>query len=108
MLCQSSEADKLVKNPFQIANIFDKLKPHEDHETGQYSKINKGIHITGRMMLNQGSYHIKCYRKLGTSVNNLKRFINKRKLQKSGSNNQATSRENKRLPRSALPAFEKI
>ena len=40
-LCQSSEADKLVKNPSQIANILGKLKLHQYHETGQYSKIKK-------------------------------------------------------------------
>ena len=33
LLWQSSEADKLVKNPSQIANILDKLKLHEYHET---------------------------------------------------------------------------
>ena len=29
LLCQSSEADKLVKNLYQIANILDKLKLNE-------------------------------------------------------------------------------
>ena len=32
LLCQASEADKLVKNPFQIG-ILDKLKLHEHYET---------------------------------------------------------------------------
>ena len=45
---------------------------------------------------------LKCYRKLETSVNNLRRLINKRKLQKSGSNNQAVLRESKRLSRYCL------
>ena len=40
-------------------------------------------------------------------MNNLRRLINKRKLQKSGSNYQAILRENKRLSRSALPVYEK-
>ena len=107
VLCQSLEADKLVKNPFQIANILDKLKQHEHHETEQYSKINKHMHITGRSILNQSSYHIKSYRKIGTTINNLKSLIDKRKPQKSGSTNQTTLRENKRLPRSALPEYKK-
>ena len=55
LLSQSSEADQLVKKPFQIANVLDKLKLHERHEAGQYSKINKRIHITGRSILNQSS-----------------------------------------------------
>ena len=38
LLCQLSEGDKLVKNSSQIANILDKFKLHEHHETGQYSK----------------------------------------------------------------------
>ena len=66
-----------------------------------------GICCTGRSILNQSSYHIKCYRKLGTSVNNLKRLIDKRKFQKFGSNNKATLRENKRLSCSVLPVYEK-
>ena len=33
LLWQSSEVDKLVKTPSQIANILDKLKLHEYHET---------------------------------------------------------------------------
>ena len=33
LLWQPSEADKLVKNLSQIANILDKLKLHEYHET---------------------------------------------------------------------------
>ena len=38
-------------------------------------------------------------------MSNLKRRIDRRKLQKPGSNNQAASRENKRLPRSTLPVL---
>ena len=52
LLCQSSEIDKLVKNPPQIANILDKLKLQEHNEIAQYSKINKRIHITERSILN--------------------------------------------------------
>ena len=37
----------------------------------------------------------------------MKGLIDKHKLQKSGTNNQATLQENKRLSRSALPAQEK-
>ena len=36
-------------------------------------------------------------------MKSLKRLIDKRKFQKSGSNNQATLRESKQLSRSALP-----
>ena len=93
LLCQSSEADKFVKNHSQIANILDKRNLHGHYQTGQYSKINKRIHITEWSILKQTSFHIKCFRKLETSVNNLKRLIDKRKLQKSGSNNQAALRE---------------
>ena len=107
LLCQSSEIGKLVKNPSQIANILDKLKLQEHNEIEQYSKINKCIHIAERSTLNLSSYHTKCYRKLGTSVSNLKQLIHKCKLQKSGLNNQATLRENKQLSRSALPAYKK-
>ena len=58
LLCQSSEAGKLVKNPSQKANILDKLKLHEHHETGQYSKINKHSyskkkHFKPKLILNQ-------------------------------------------------------
>ena len=58
MLCQSSEVDKLVINSSQIANILDKLKLHEHHETGQYSKINKHLyykkrHFKPKLILNQ-------------------------------------------------------
>ena len=63
--------EPVFKLPSQIANILYKLKLHKYLETGQYSKINKRIRITGRGILNQSSYHIKCYRKLGTSVSNL-------------------------------------
>ena len=52
LLCQSSEIDKLVKNPSQIANILDKLKLQEHNEIERYSKINKRIHITERSILN--------------------------------------------------------
>ena len=97
LLYQSSKTDKLVKNSSQVADILDKL--HEHHETEQYSKINKRNHITGRSILNQSSYYIKCSINLGTLVNNLKRLIDKRNLQESGSNNQATLQENKRLSR---------
>ena len=105
LLCQSSKTDKLVKNSSQVADILDKL--HEHHETEQYSKINKRNHITGRSILNQSSYYIKCSINLGTLVNNLKRLIDKRNLQESGSNNQATLQENKRLSRSAVSVYEK-
>ena len=64
LLCQSQEADKLVKTPSQIGNILNQLKLHEHHETGQSSEINKHIQITGRSILNQSSCHIKFYRKL--------------------------------------------
>ena len=101
LLCQSSEAEKLVKKPSQIAAILDKLKLHEHHETRQYNKINEHIHAAGRSIVNYSSYHIKCYRKLGTSVNNLKQLMDKREFQKSGSNRQATLPENKRLSCSA-------
>ena len=37
----------------------------------------------------------------------MKRLIDKGKFQKCGSNKQATLRENNRLSRSALPAYEK-
>lgn len=40
-------------------------------------------------------------------MKSLKRLIDKRKFQKSGSNNQDTLRENKQLSRSALPECEK-
>ena len=52
LLCQSSEIDKLVKNPSKIANILDKLKLQEHNEIERYSKINKRIHITERSILN--------------------------------------------------------
>ena len=93
LLCQSSEADKFVKSHSQIANILDKRNLHGQYQTGQYSKINKRIHITDWSILNQTSFHIRRFRKLETSVNNLKRLIDKRNLQKSGSNNEAALRE---------------
>ena len=93
---------KLVRNPSQIANILDKLKLHEHHETEQYSKINKHIYIIGR-----SSYYIKSYRTIGTTVNNLKSLTDKHKPKKSGSTNQTTLRENKRLSRSPLPTYKK-
>ena len=40
------------KKPSQIDNILDKLKLYKHHETGQYSKIDKRIHITGKGILN--------------------------------------------------------
>ena len=46
--------------------------------------------------------------KLGSSLSNYRRLINIGKLQKSRSNNQAASLENKRLSCSALPAYEKV
>ena len=49
--CQLSEAIKLVKKPFQIANILDNLKLREHHEIRQYSEINKRVDITGQHIL---------------------------------------------------------
>ena len=68
LLCQSTQADKLVKKPSQIANVLDKLKLHEYHKATRYSKINKRIRITGKTILNQSSDHIKCYREHKTST----------------------------------------
>ena len=44
------------KNLSQVGNDLDKLKLHEHHETGQYSKINKRIHILKRRILNQSLF----------------------------------------------------
>ena len=45
-----------------------KLKLYDHHATGLYSRRNEIIYITEKIILYQNLYHIKCYRKLGTSV----------------------------------------
>ena len=45
-----------------------KLKLYDHHATGLYSRRNESIYITEKSVLYQNLYHIKCYRKLGTSV----------------------------------------
>ena len=54
-VCFSCVVVLLLANDLQhneIANILEKVKLHE---TGQYGKINKRIHITGRSILTQRS-----------------------------------------------------
>ena len=59
-----------------------------------------------KIILYQNLYHIKCYRKLGTSVIPLNWLVIEPKRQKFDWNNQATFRENKPLSRLALPSYE--